>query len=83
MNNLHELRKKHHLDIDELTYQLNHRFGTQYRSHEIWEWDTYKKSPKMEDAIRLADYFDVSYQEFLDSKMEELKESVDDIQILK
>lgn len=40
-------------------------------------------SSKMEDALKFADYFDVSYQEFLDSKMETLKDSVDDIQILK
>ncbi|MGW9855819.1 hypothetical protein ACUXIR_000252 [Staphylococcus hominis] len=37
----------------------------------------------MEDALKFVDYFDVSYQEFLDSKMETLKDSVDDIQILK
>lgn len=35
MNNLHELRMKNNLEINELTEKLNKQFGTHYQPHDI------------------------------------------------
>lgn len=37
----------------------------------------------MKDALVLSKYFDVPYQEFLDSKMKKLKDSFDNVKINK
>ena len=42
MNNLHELRMKNNLEINELTEKLNKQFGTHYQPHDIRQWDILK-----------------------------------------
>ncbi|MCM3507956.1 XRE family transcriptional regulator [Staphylococcus capitis] len=76
MNNLHNIREKNNLEIKELVEDLNKKFGTKYEVHHIWEWENGKNEPKMEDAL-------VPHQEFLDSEMKKLKDSVDDVSINK
>ena len=83
MNNLHNIREKNNLEIKELVEDLNKKFGTKYEIHHIWEWENGKNEPKMEDALVLSKYFDVPHQEFLDSEMKKLKDSVDDVSINK
>lgn len=83
MNNLFNLRNKYNLEIDELTKILNDRYGTKYGTHEIWKWENHHHDPKLKDALVLADYFNVSYVEFLTDKMAKLKKSFDDVDIRK
>lgn len=83
MHNLFNLRKKYNLEIHELTEILNNKYGTKFEVHELWEWENNKKQPKMREALILADFFHVSYQEFLESYMDKLKESIDDVDIRK
>lgn len=83
MHNLFNLRKKYNLEIRELTEILNHKYGTKFEAHELWGWENNKKQPKMREALILADFFHVSYQEFLVSYMNKLKKSIDDVNIRK
>lgn len=83
MHNLFNLRKKYNIEIHELTKILNNKYGTRFEVYEIWEWENNKKQPKMREALILADFFQVSYQEFLISYINKLKQSLDDVNIRK
>ncbi|WP_353423612.1 helix-turn-helix transcriptional regulator [Staphylococcus xylosus] len=83
MNNLFNLRKKHNLEIEDLAESLNEKYGSKYETHEIWEWENHYHDPKLKDALVLADYFNVSYVEFIPSEMEKLKKTVSDVDIRK
>ena len=81
MNTLYNLRKKNNLEIDELTNKLNKIYGTDYEPHYLWEWENHQRDPKMKDALILADFFNSSYEEFLDSKMRQRYKELYDVEI--
>ncbi|MEM5397294.1 XRE family transcriptional regulator [Staphylococcus gallinarum] len=81
MNTLYNLRNKHNLDIEELTNKLNKIYGTKYEVHQLWEWENHKKDPNMKDALVLANFFNTSYEEFLDSKMRQRQKEIMDVEI--
>ena len=78
---LYNLRKKRHLEINELTEILNKKYGTHYEPHQLYEWENHQHEPKFKDAMILADYFNTSYQVLVESKYKEYQQQFDDVDI--
>nr|WP_217194010.1 helix-turn-helix transcriptional regulator [Staphylococcus pasteuri] len=81
MNTLYNLRNKRNLEIEELADKLNKIYGTKYEVHQLWEWENHQRDPKMKDALVLANFFNTSYEEFLDSKMRQRHKEIMDVEI--
>ena len=78
---LYNLRKKRHLEINELTEILNKKYGTHYEPHQLYEWENHQHEQKFKDAMILADYFNTSYQVLVESKYKEYQQQFDDVDI--
>lgn len=63
--NLRHLRKTRNIEREELATHFNLHLSS------ISHWETGKHLPKVEDVIRVAEYFDVSVDELLLKRMED------------
>ncbi|NWK85234.1 helix-turn-helix transcriptional regulator [Staphylococcus sp. GSSP0090] len=65
MKNLMELREKSNLSISKLAINLNANYDTDIRICQIWDWENGYRNVSNKNASILADYFNVSENEFI------------------
>lgn len=63
---LNRLRTERKLNMDQLVKEINTKYGTAYSKSMVSRWENNITDPKMESVRILADYFDVSIDEFLE-----------------
>lgn len=62
---LHALRKKSDLSQEDLAIKLNAKYSTSYNKGMISKWERGKEEPRMEAVRNIANFFNVTLDEFL------------------
>ena len=63
---LREIRKQHHLTMDELANELNRKFNTKISKSMISRWETGQTDPSITNVKYLMQLFNVGYSYFID-----------------
>lgn len=63
---LREIRKQHHLTMDELANELNKKFNTKISKSMISRWETGQTDPSITNVKYLMQLFNVGYSYFID-----------------
>lgn len=65
---LREIRKKHHLTMDELANKLNEKYDTKISKSMISRWESGQTDPSITNVKYLMQLFKVDYSYFIDDK---------------
>lgn len=76
-NKLREIRKQHHLTMDELANELNKKFNTKISKSMISRWETGQTDPSITNVKYLMKLFNVGYSYFIDDLTKTIPSNVE------